>query len=177
MANQKSKKYVKMNRRIANAMPVANMLTHGLALNHCLACNGLHFCISFTSPTANFVLHDLSGCTVLLARPPDNRLPVPVSGSPRRQGAGHERLALLPAFQHLDADFMVVQFHESFRRVCLPEFPFKNFRVSLTNPESHERADVTEHCLPDLRLQLVSVLVREREAEAVLSRFRKDRDE
>jgi hypothetical protein len=45
---------------------------------------------------------------------------------------------MFPVVQNLDADFVIVQIHESPGRICPAEFPFKDFRIPLADTKSDQ---------------------------------------
>jgi hypothetical protein len=89
-------------------------------------------------PSSDFVFYGFSRQPIFFPRPTNNLLAMVVPVAPRRQRPGHEWIAVFAVFQNLDADFVVVQIHKPACRVCLTEFPFKDFRISLAHAEGHD---------------------------------------
>jgi hypothetical protein len=86
----------------------------------------------------------------------------------RRAGKG---LPLVSMLQELYADFVIAKISEMLGAIGVPELSRKHGSIPLANTEGDDGADIAKHCPPYRFGELVDILMREREREAVLARL------
>lgn len=95
----------------------------------------------------------------------------------RWKSRGVECFAGVTALREAGDNLKAIEANEGFQRKFSAEFAVQDFRIGLPDPEGDERTDIAENGTAHCRRNLLDVLMREREAEAVFARFGEDADE
>ena len=88
-----------------------------------------------------------------------------------RQGLRRKGCRGNTVFEEAAEDLVAVEFDKLGRDEGFSEFLGQQFRVGVANAKGDHCAGVAKHGLPHFRSQLINVLVRERQTEAILASF------